>query len=134
MALVAVTAVVVVAAVAVATILFTRYNAISREADKALEEEAAFLPDSLLLGNYDIRFEYPDSVARFVGIVDRDLSGNCTLTILSEYAPKILMLSFYADGSAECGELGSGKVTYRESLDKVTIRFEKEDYICTLVK
>lgn len=98
------------------------------------KEEAVEFPEDRICGNYDLRFDYADSVARFVGVIDRDMSGNYVLTILSDMEPRVLMLDIDAGGHINCEELGSGTMSYRESIDKTTIRFKGEEYICTLTK
>lgn len=122
------------AAIVVGVLLYVRKIYLERETDSALTEETVTLDDSKLLGTYDVRFEYPDSISRFVGVFEKDVADNYVLTILSEYAPKVLLFEMQADGSLYSSDLGKGIVVYKESIDKVTIRFKKEDYRCTLTK
>lgn len=98
------------------------------------KEETVEFPEERICGNYDLRFDYADSVARFVGVIDRDMNGKYVLTILSEMAPRVLMLDIDGEGRIFCEELGSGTMSYRESIDKTSIKFKGEGYICTLTK
>lgn len=119
---------------AAAVLLVVEKRGLDTETEAALGEETVCLSDELLLGTYDVRFDYPDSVERFVGIVERDASENYVLTILSEYAPKVVLLEMQSDGSLSNSDFGTGIVSYKEHLNKVIIRFNKEDYRCTLTK
>ena len=107
-----------------------------RQVQNLIDNDPNELTESFyrICGNYDLRFDYADSVARFVGVIDRDMSGNYVLTILSDMEPRVLMLDIDAGGHINCEELGSGTMSYRESIDKTTIRFKGEEYICTLTK
>lgn len=98
------------------------------------EETPLGVSEENLSGNYDVRFDYADSLARFVGVINRDINGSYVLTILSDMAPKVLKLSIDGDGKISCDELGRGTVSYKPAIDKTIIRFTGEDYICTLTK
>lgn len=120
--------------VVIAVFLLVGKGNMDKETANATKEEAACLSDELLLGTYDVRFDYPDSVSRFVGIFEKDAAENYVLTILSDYAPRVVLLEMQTDGSLVNPDFGTGIVRYKEHLGKVTITFDKEDYRCTLVK
>lgn len=126
--------VVVLGAGGVAAYALLFRNALEKEAGKAQEEIVVDAPEGRMTGNYDVVFEYADSTVRFSGNIKEGVTSDFVLTIMSEYAPRVVMLNVEDGGAIASEELGKGKMYYKESIDKTTIRFEKEDYTCVLTK
>lgn len=96
----------------------------------------AALPAGLdLEGEYDVVFTAPDMPSAGTATVRLTPEGDYLLTAVSEYGPETFRFTFSeADAQVRSDELGEGSVSYKESVGKITIRFEKEGESCELTK
>lgn len=120
--------------IAVISILLLVKKAGHNSSDAEENIPAETLSDDQICGNYDIRLEYSDSIAYYVGVISRDITGEYVLTVLSEKAPKVMKLDFTEKGCVKCDETGNGTISYKEITNKTTIRFRNNDFICTMTK
>lgn len=114
--------------------MFSMKYILEKEAREALTEKKVTEIKDLIEGNYEVRFDYADSTVRFTGTVSRDINEAYVFTILSEYSPRVITLDICDDGVIRCDELGEGTMSYIEDIDKTSIKFEKENFTCTLTK
>lgn len=114
--------------------LFSMKFLLDKQEREALAEEKVTETESFILGNYEVRFDYADSTVRFTGTITKDINEKYVLTILSEYSPRVINLSLGEDGVISCDELGDGVMSHVSDIDKTRIKFEKENFTCTLTK
>jgi len=108
-------------------------KAVAQSCEAASYEEFMAVSDSTLLGTYSVRIESVKDTSRLNGFIDKDSLGAYVLHILSEYEPRIITLQA-ADSTLFCDELGTARIVCGKNTDKITVKFEKEGFICTLVR
>jgi len=104
--------------------------------EEAMSQEAVPITAGNIIGHYTIALqeEVDEDATNYTGFIDIDAVGACTLHILSEYEPRLLLLDINSDGTVTNDELGIGTMTYKRSIDKTTITFKKGNQTCTLTK
>jgi hypothetical protein len=101
---------------------------------EVLKQEFATISTNNLLGEYLIKVQSDGSETSFIGYIDTDALGQYNLHVLSEFAPRTYLLKIASDGQLSNDELGIGTMTYKESIDKTTIQFDKDGSRCILIK
>jgi hypothetical protein len=109
-------------------------KAIEARTQEALSEENISVTGSNILGSYTVHIETDSQKSTCTGYIDSDAQGVITLHILSEYEPRLFQLEIEADGTVFNDELGTGRMSYKKSIDRTSIRFQKDSLKCTLTK
>jgi hypothetical protein len=86
-----------------------------------------------LEGNYSMKLTDPTGTHYSTAVVKELASGQFQIARITVYGP--VYYGFTLDGtSVNSAELGSGDISYKESIKKTTIRFQKQEFICELSK
>lgn len=101
---------------------------------KALSTESVEITPDNILGNYSVKLEACGDIEYTTGYIENDILGSYVLHILSLYEPHVFILEFDSEGRIYARDLGVGSMTYKASIDKTMIRFEKDGLKCTLTK
>jgi len=109
------------------------HKAVNASDQAANENVFLAVADSSVLGNYTVKIESPKDTSRLNGFIEKDSLGTYVLHILSEYEPRIIALQA-SDSTLFNDEIGEARISYRPNSEKTTIKFEKEGFVCTLVK
>lgn len=118
--------------------LFLTYN----EHEKAVEEhvQEALRVDQIpatrenVIGNYSVVVDDAGVEMRYTGAIDEDSLGNLVLSFYNEFEPKKFMVHINEDGTLFSESLGTGSMSFKSSIGKIIITFEKEDTKCTLTR
>jgi hypothetical protein len=94
------------------------------------------VPSSVLLsleGNYSMKLTDQQGTHYSTAVVKELASHQFQIARITVYGP--VYYGFTLDGtSVSSAELGSGDISYKESIKKTTIRFQKQEFICELSK
>jgi len=112
----------------------TQKKAFNERTEKALGTETVKITPENILGNYSVRIESGNDVQHMTAYIDTDILGSYILHILGEYEPHTMMLEIDEEGRVYTNELGLGFMTYKASIDKTMIIFEKDGVTCKLTK
>jgi len=81
-------------------------------------------------GNYSVKLETTDAVSRYTAVITEYASDNYRIDVITEYGKSMYTFTPQPDGSVISPEIGTGIVTYKEKINKLTIRFEKGGTTC----
>ena len=87
-----------------------------------------------LEGNYSMKIVSEGKTRYSTATVKELATGQFQIARVTVYGPVYYGFLLSEDGTVHSEELGDGTVSYKESIDKTTIRFEREDSICELTR
>lgn len=87
---------------------------------------------SNLPGNYSMKVTSAGEVHYSTAIVRQVVATQYQIARITVYGPVMYGFTLSPDATVVSEELGKGSVTWQETLKKLTIRFEREDFVCEL--
>ena len=87
---------------------------------------------SNLPGNYAMKVTSAGEVHYSTAIVRHVVATQYQIARITVYGPVMYGFTLRPDATVVSEELGKGSVTWQETLKKLTIRFEREDFVCEL--
>jgi len=87
-----------------------------------------------LEGNYAMKQTGPDGTHYSTAVVKEVATGQYQVNRITVYGPIVYGFTLGKDAAVKSAELGEGTITYKESIKKTTIRFQKEEFVCELSK
>ncbi|MBR1570513.1 MAG: hypothetical protein IJ651_07265 [Bacteroidales bacterium] len=100
-------------------------------------QETEGVPQSVLQnleGNYAMRQTSSDGTHYSTAVVKEIAEGQYQIARITVYGPVLYGFTVGEQASVSSAELGEGSISYKASIKKTTIRFQKEDFICELSK
>lgn len=91
---------------------------------------SAILQD--LPGNYSMKVTSAGEVHYSTAIVRHVAANQYQIARITVYGPVMYGFNLKPDATVVSEELGKGLVTWQEAIKKLTIRFEREDFVCEL--
>lgn len=107
----------------------------SRARNGEAGEDHAFL--ERLEGNYSMKMEDATRTNYSTAVVSETARGQYSIARVTVYGPVYYGFTLTEEDGmvlVNSRELGQGSVSYNPVLDKISIRFEKEEFICELSK
>lgn len=90
---------------------------------------------SKLPGNYTLReYNNGELVGNSKTAVLRKENSDYVITIVTDYGPERHIIKNGSDNTLHSETLGEGKVTYKEEINKITIKFNKDNYSWEFVR
>lgn len=107
-------------------------KSIKQKAVEMTVEDLSFMNN--LEGNYSFMLKAGDEVSYSTAVVKQIATGMYHVTRMTVYGP--MHYSFEVEGGKTLisEEMGDGIVSYKPELDKILLRFEKENVVCELSK
>ncbi len=109
-----------------------------REERKQPVEAVSSEPDLSFLerleGNYSMKIKSGEDVSYTTAAVRKVSEDHYSITRITVYGPMYYTFTLSDDGKVASEELGAGFASYQSGLDKTTIRFEKEYFVCELTR
>lgn len=96
----------------------------------AVPASAEVLQD--LPGNYSMKIQTAGETHYSTAVVRRIAAGEYQIARITVYGPLLYGFRLGPEAVVSSEELGRGTVTWQENIKKVTIRFEREDFVCEL--
>ena len=85
-------------------------------------------------GNYSMKIMGGEKAHYATATVTEIAEGQYQISRITVYGPVLYGFTLLQNGQVVSEELGHGTVSYKEKIDKTTIRFEREDSICELTR
>ena len=85
-----------------------------------------------LPGNYSMKVTSAGEVHYSTAIVRHVVATQYQIARITVYGPVMYGFTLKPDATVVSEELGKGMVTWQEAIQKLTIRFEREDFVCEL--
>lgn len=111
------------------------YRGISNKPVEKTEVEATenYIPTSFN-GNYSVCIESNGKSHFYTASVVQYTLSYYRIELRTDYGKNIYTFTVQADGTLSSPELGNGKVTYKESINKLSLEFFGETTRCVLTK
>jgi hypothetical protein len=105
-------------------------------ADGIQQEQALTTAINNIDGNYTLREKNGSTLVNGIrtAAIKKISSDKANILVMSEYGQDLYSFSFTSDGKVQSEELGDGEITYKEKLDKTTIRFKQGERVCEFTK
>ena len=101
--------------------------------DQPTEQLQNYIPETFV-GNYSMRISSGEQKDYRTAVVKEYTADSYSVEVISEYGKLVFSFSVQQDGSVLSPELGTGVVKYKESINKLTIEFTREDGQCVLTR
>lgn len=92
-----------------------------------------FQPESYA-GVYNMKLTSGSDVSQYVVVVESFAIDRYRMEVVTDYGKQIYTFSVMEDGSVMSPELGKAKVTYKKSIDKLSLEFTGVNVTCVLTK
>lgn len=109
------------------------FRGISSKPMEDTEVTENYIPTSFN-GNYSVCLESNGKSHFYTASVVQYTSSNYRIDLRTDYGKSIYTFTVQADGTLSSPELGKGKVTYKEPLNKLSLEFFRESNRCVLTK
>lgn len=87
-----------------------------------------------LEGNYSMKIVSAGETHYSTAVVRELVERQYRVTRITVYGPAVYGFTLEGEDTVTSMELGNGTVSYWADLEKTTIRFEREDFVCELTR
>lgn len=106
-------------------------KAAMRHDEEQVEHVQSYTPETFA-GDYAMKLVSGDIVSRYTAVVKDFASNKYRVEVITEYGKSMYTFTAEPDGTVDSPELGKGQVSYKASINKLTIEFSGRNSKCEL--